>query len=189
MSLPDKEYGASHELGLDAGEQEKQGHKALADKGEEAAFKKIMRLCAYRDRASREIKTRLLREGFEPEGLERALDRALSCGIIDDSRFADSFVRGRLNAGKGRKGIELELRRLGLDPASIKTWPEGCSAQGDGDAEENELNRAIRLLEMRPPKATNKREAAYKLLIRKGFSASQATSAARIWFENLENNG
>lgn len=143
----------------------------------EAAFRKIERLCLVREQACEQLRQRLARDGFEPEAVEAALSRALACGLVDDARFADVLVRSRLAQGRGRRGIAAELEGLGIDADSVDAL-----AAGDGD-DAGEVERALALLERRPPRAKNRRDAAYRRLAQKGFSASVSSTAARLWCE------
>ena len=143
----------------------------------EAAFRKIERLCLVREQACEQLRQRLARDGFEPEAVEAALSRALACGLVDDARFADVLVRSRLAQGRGRRGIAAELERLGFDADSVDAL-----AAGDGD-DAGEVERALALLERKPPRAKNRRDAAYRRLAQKGFSASVSSTAARLWCE------
>lgn len=141
------------------------------------AFSKIHRLVAVRERASEELRQRLKREGFSEEATEKALERALRSGLVDDSRFAEALVRTRLASGKGMRGIEAELEKWGIDPgAAIAHQEEACG-------EDAEVQRALEVLRRRPPKAKNQRDAAYRRLIQKGYGSSIASTAARLWNE------
>lgn len=51
-----------------------------------------------------------------PMPADAAIERALSVGYLDDTRFADVLVRSRLRSGKGMSGILRELRTHGIDP-------------------------------------------------------------------------
>ncbi|MCL2825922.1 MAG: RecX family transcriptional regulator [Eggerthellaceae bacterium] len=144
-------------------------------------MQKIARLSAARERSALEVGARLQSAGFDPTEIQAGIDRAKACGIIDDGRFAEALIRGRVSAGKGRQGIELELDGHSIDPESVPGWP---GAFGLGD-EESEVARATRLLQAKPPTSANFREAAYRKLIRKGFSSSVAATASRVWSEGL----
>lgn len=50
----------------------------------------------------------------------------------------------------------------------------------------SQLDNAIRLLERKPPRAKNKKQAAYAKLIRNGFSSSVASSAVKSWIAERE---
>lgn len=148
----------------------------------EAAMRKIERLCSLREQASTALRERLVRDGFSEKVAEEAVGRAVECGLVDDARFADVLVRCRLAAGKGCAGIARELASHGIDPAHVESYLDAAEAGSDA-----ELSRALDLLERKPPRAKNAREAAYRRLVGKGFSSSIASSAARTWWESTRN--
>ena len=150
-----------------------------AQQTEGDAFSRIVRLCSVRDRAVSELRERLSKEGFDPKDSEAAIDRACACGLVDDMRFADSFVRGRIARGKGTRGVERELAQRGIDASLLPGWPERFFSE-----DESELDRARDVLRKSPPRSKNVREGAYRKLIGKGFSSDVAARAAREWAED-----
>ena len=113
------------------------------------------------------LRRRLVREGFSEEDAAAAVARAVACGLVDDRRYADVLVRSRLAQGKGRRGIAAELAELGIDAEGVAALAEG--GQGDGD-DAGELARALAVLDRRPPRAKNLRDAAYRRLVQKGMA-------------------
>jgi regulatory protein len=160
------------------GEQYTPESESIRDRAHEEAFKRILGWVGVRERSCAEVRGRLERLDFKDEVIAATIERAKRCLVLDDSRFASSLVRTRLASGKGRQAIEAELRDHHVDPLILEGWPEEFFP-----SEETELQRAIDLLESKPPMSKNKREAAYRRLIGKGYSSSIASSAARIWFE------
>ena len=155
------------------------GSPADADDEAQRAFRKIERLAGAREQASTALRRRLVREGFEEGVAEQAVERALACGLVDDARYADVLVRSRLSQGKGRRGIAAELEDLGIDAYAVASFVE---SEGSGD-DASEVERALALLDRKPPRSKNPRETAYRRLTQKGYSASVASSAARLWCE------
>ena len=155
--------------------------EALAADDAERAFRKIERLALAREQASAALRARLVREGFPPEAADAAVGRALACGLVDDARYAEVLVRSRLSQGRGAQGIAAELESLGIDASVVPGWPEEFAVD-----HESEVARALALLDRKPPRAKNKRDAAYRRLAQKGFGASVASTAARIWSEGKE---
>lgn len=147
----------------------------------ERAFRKIERLALAREQASAALRARLAREGFAPEAASAAVDRALSCGLVDDARYAEVLVRSRLSQGRGAQGIAAELDALGIDASVVPGWPEEFAVN-----HESEVERALALLDRKPPRAKNGRDAAFRRLVQKGFGASVASTAARVWSEGEE---
>ena len=145
----------------------------------ELAFAKLARLVAQRDHATAELRAKLRRAGFSEQASERALERAVSCGLVDDRRFAEAYVHSKLARGKGEAGIKTGLEQLGIDPLSLNGWSERFRNA-------DELDRALAVLEKSPPRSKNLRDAAYRKLLSRGFSSPIAASAARRWAEGRE---
>lgn len=143
------------------------------------AFQKIVRLVRMREQASVALRQRLVRENFSEEAIDGALARAVACGLVDDRRYADVLVRSRLSQGRGRRGIAAELASLGVDASEVDAFTEQELVGDDSE----EIERAVAVLERKPPRSKNRRDAAYRRLVQKGYSSAVASSAARRWCE------
>ena len=147
---------------------------------ESKAFKKILKLASIREQASKKLYERLIKDGFSEQAASSALGRAIEAHIVDDKRYAEAYLRTQLAQGKGRRGIERALEQLDIDSPSEETWQLAYEQFGN-----DELKRAIALLNRKPPRSKNLREGAYRKLVQKGYSADVAASAARRWSEFL----
>lgn len=171
---------------------------------ESRAFEKVTRLACARERGSRELIDRLVRDGFSQEVADSAVRRALDCGLIDDTRYGAVLIRTRVSQGRGRKGIEDELERAGIAASDIPGWPEEFfsvddfdpfrvnanaeddvvgSSFGSESSDEQEIERALALLRRKPPRSKNVQASAYRKLVTKGYSASVASAATRRFME------
>lgn len=146
----------------------------------EKAYQKILRLATAREQSSSAVRNRLLQDGYTAEAVDEALDRALRNRVIDDGRFADFFVRAKLSSGKGASSIERELCELGIDPLDVDALQEHLNA-----GENVEVERALDLLRLKPPRSKNPQEAAFRKLVQKGYSKGVAAAASRAWSEGL----
>ncbi len=155
---------------------------ASSGKREEAprqsAFNRVVQLCAVRDRSRMELEQRLIKEGYPPQQIEEALQRAVDCNLVNDERFADAFIRARVLAGKGLRKVELDLAKHGIDPTLLEGWP-----QRFGLDDEAQIAAAVSLLQNHPPRCKDIRSGAYRKLMSKGYSGSIATQAIRRWEE------
>lgn len=143
------------------------------------AFKKIERLVKVRDRSIREVRERLIKDGFSESISDQAIERAIRCSYLDDHRFADVLVRSRLNAGKGLAGIIRELRSHNIDPETqLPDFPDAYLS-----TRVSQRDAALSLLCRKPPHAKNKLQAAYGKLIRAGYTSQVASEVAREWYQ------
>jgi regulatory protein len=138
---------------------------------DQKAYRKLIQLIGVRDRSCAEIRQRLQRGGFDEESVEDAINRACSCGLLDDARFARLYLAGKHSLGWGQRRIEAGLERFGVHLSD---------AYGPDDAsfnEDDELSRATACLEKFHTSARDVRAAYYRRLLSRGFSAEIARKA------------
>ena len=83
------------------------------------ARKKAMDYLARREHASGELIEKLVAFGFDRSLAESAVAGLVDDGLQCDERFVESFVRSRVNQGKGPVRIRSELRERGVDDELI----------------------------------------------------------------------
>jgi regulatory protein len=134
--------------------------------GDRRAFERALCLVSYRPRSTGEIRSRLLREGFEEQVVSGAIGRLAKLKMVDDESFSKEWVRSRM-AGKpmGKPRLKYELRRKGVAADVIDKALEQVD-----DVKEHEL--AMSLAETKMRKFSEGIEARKKLaefLARRGF--------------------
>lgn len=144
----------------------------------DAALKKIIALVNASDKSELAIRERLNRDCYSQDAIDEAVQSAKRYGLIDDDRFASILIRSRISQGRGSVGICRELADNGIEADDVPGWPYEFPLSYD-----EELDRAICLLDRKPPHSKNMRESAYRKLVQKGYPSSVASSAARMWFE------
>lgn len=144
------------------------------------AFSQIERLVNVRDRSIAEVRKRLHQKEYSDEVCEAAIARALTCGYLDDRRFAEVLIRSRLRAGKGIPGIVRELKGHHILAEDIPGFPD-CFLEEAPSQEDAALN----LLMRKPPRSKNQWQGAYSKLLRAGYSSAVASDATRKWMETL----
>lgn len=85
-------------------------------------LEKIVRFCAYQDRSVYEtrLKIRTLKVSKEEE--EQMISRLIEEHFLDDTRFAETFVRGKMNSkGWGIAKIKAGLFQKGVAESIIQT--------------------------------------------------------------------
>ncbi len=150
----------------------------------EASAERIMgdayRLLGHRQRSTVELRRRLLDKGHTDEAVTAALTRLTADGFLDDDAFARAFVHDKRAAGGwGRARLERELARLGVPVAAVE-----AAVAGEGEAEGDELARALAVLDRRPspaPPYDGDKRRAFAALQRRGFATGIAYEAIRCW--------
>lgn len=100
-----------------------------------------LRLLTTRARSRAELATQLAKRGFPEEVSTQVLDRLATAGLVNDTEFAEQWVRsGRARAGKGRQALAAELRGKGVGEAVIAAALAGV----DADAERARAAQLVR---------------------------------------------
>ena len=87
----------------------------------EQALQSLMRECARSERSSGDALRLMKRWGLTDEDAKRVLARLQAERFIDDSRYAEAFVRDKLNlSGWGAYKIKMALRAKGVSKEIIE---------------------------------------------------------------------
>lgn len=85
------------------------------------ALQSLMRMCARSERSSGDALRLMKRWGVTDEDARKVLARLQADRFIDDRRFAEAFVRDKLNlSGWGAYKIKLSLRAKGISREVIE---------------------------------------------------------------------
>ncbi|MGZ5291077.1 MAG: regulatory protein RecX [Actinomycetota bacterium] len=139
---------------------------------------RALRLLAVRPRARRELRSRLLRAGFETAEVEDELERLEAVGLVDDDAFAREVVEHEVTVRRaGRRAVVSRLSARGVDRETI----ERAIGQEDAGADEDRAlalatDRVGRLSGLPPDKAFTR---LMGFLARRGYDPSTARQAAR----------
>jgi regulatory protein len=133
---------------------------------------------AVRARSRHEIELRLRRAGFEDEEIVQTLSRLERVGLVDDEAFARQLVEHRFRVRRsGRRAVASELAAKGIATEVASEVLDELGGPGDEDrADELAKSRALRLRNLPPEKAFGR---LWSFLVRRGFDAATARSAAR----------
>ncbi|MFC6090443.1 regulatory protein RecX [Saccharothrix lopnurensis] len=98
-------------------------------------------LLAARARTRVELRDALLRKGIREETAELVLGKFDRAGLIDDTAFAEVWVRSRhAHQGLGRRALAVELRRKGVADEVVTE----AVAAVDDEAEEERARELVR---------------------------------------------
>lgn len=148
-----------------------------------------------RPRSTTEARTRLTRLGYQPGLVAQAVDRLVELGYLDDDAFARSWVDSRdRSSPRGEHALRTELGRKGVDRSVIddvlgeRRDDAALRAEAAGDAGSPTADEAAagRLLDkrhsslVREHDARKRRQKAYALLARNGFSPDVCSRVSRL---------
>ena len=80
-----------------------------------------MDLLARRDHSRLELDRKLTSRGFERAIVEHVLEDLIRDRLLEEDRFVESFIRGRVRKGQGPVRIRGELAQRGIADASAST--------------------------------------------------------------------
>ena len=86
-----------------------------------------MDLLARREHSRLELYQKLKQKKFEPNIINAELDKLSNEGLQSDERFAEAFLRSRVDKGKGPNIIHSELLQRGVDEILISNVLESIS--------------------------------------------------------------
>ncbi len=122
-------------------------------------------LLARREHSRFELRRKLSDAAPEPGELDAVLDDLAAAGLQSDRRYAESFVRSRIERGQGPLRIRKELRQRGVEAALAEQAL--AEAEVDWDARLRDVHR--KRFGSTPP--TDRREQARqaRFLAQRGF--------------------
>lgn len=94
---------------------------AIKTSAEAALYETALRLLTQREHSRVELSQKLQQLGGNSSTIEKLLDELSAKNYLNDARFAEAYVRMRMQRGMGPLKIRHELRLKGLDAALIST--------------------------------------------------------------------
>lgn len=81
----------------------------------DAILKKVLHYCAYQDRCTHEVRTKLATFDMSDSDKEKIVKLFVDEGYIDDERYASTFVRSKIHLKKwGVNKIRMSLKMKGI---------------------------------------------------------------------------
>jgi regulatory protein len=128
-------------------------------------------LLARREYSLAELAARLNKKWPSAEGVAGLVDQLAAENLVSDERFADSFVRSRIQRLQGPLKIRAELRGRGVDDSLISLALEDSSFSWSELAVEWLHRQAAGELGLK------EKQKYYRRLVSRGFSHGQAMDA------------
>lgn len=143
----------------------------IREASESCAWDRFLKLVALRDYASKEIEDKLAMDGYSKACIQTVIERAVNGHLLDDTRFADIYIRSKVLSGWGSARIVRELKLKGIEASSIPGWPYEYLP-------EDEYDRALELARTRRESQRRSYEKLARYLSSRGFSASVCARVA-----------
>lgn len=133
----------------------------------------LTEMLGRRDHGAEEARMKLLDYGFRPQEADGAVSRARELRFLDDDRFCSYFIEERKRRGWGRRKIEIELKRKGIEASEVPGWPDAFFSDDD------DRERARVLLARKVIPDRNPYEKLLRFLVSKGFSYGIASDIVK----------
>ena len=140
----------------------------------------LTEMLSRRDHGTEEARRKLLLYGFRDLEIDAALSRATELRFLNDDRFVEYFIDERKRRGWGKRRVEMELHRRGIDLGSVPGWPDAFFSEDD------DFRRACELLERKSVPSTRAFDKLVRHLMSKGFSYDVSSQAVRERLDNVD---
>ncbi|MEK6647417.1 MAG: regulatory protein RecX [Candidatus Firestonebacteria bacterium] len=156
----------------------------MLNNSSEKAKNYALNLLSFRNRSEKEIKERLKQKKFDSETTEEVINRLKTVELIDDDKFAKSWIKNRLiGKPRGKNLIKQELYQKGIKKEIIE------SSINEIYLKETEEELAFKLAQKKAVSYSklDKTKAKYKLyrfLIGRGFESELIEKTVNKIFQN-----
>lgn len=156
-----------------------------AEDERETAYQRALNLLNYRARAGAEIRKALSKQDYSEEVMDQVMERLQRAGLVNDQRFADSWVENRNEfQPRSRRALAYELRQRGVDQQAIEQSLEQLDEETLAYQAALKHARKLRELEWQ-----DFRKKMLSFLARRGFPYEiSADATRRVWDEMQEGN-
>lgn len=151
---------------------------------EEQARALCLRLLTARARTRAELEGQLAKRGYPDDVSALVLDRLTDVGLVDDTDFAEQWVRSRrINAGKGKRALAAELRTKGVDNEVITAALADIDAGAERERAEQLVGDKLRRERNTDDEAKLTRRLV-GMLARRGYSQTMAFDVVKVALAN-----
>ncbi|MGH7719503.1 MAG: regulatory protein RecX [Gemmatimonadaceae bacterium] len=144
-------------------------------------------MLAFRARSVRELRRGLVRKGEPAETVDRAVERLVAAGLLDDAQFARQFARSKaVGRGLSRRRLRTELFRRGVArEVADEAIEEVLTDESIDEAAMIDSLARKKLRALTGLDAATRRRRLYAYLARRGYEPDQVRGATeRLLGEN-----
>jgi regulatory protein len=147
--------------------------EALLDAGAAvAAYDRAVALLAARARSSFDLRRAVLRAGISAPHADRAIQRLIDSGLLDDASFARQFVRVRA-ARLSRRALAIHLRRRGIErDVATEAVTAVLAEEGIEERDTLEVQAEKRFHSLAALDAATRKRRLYSYLMRRGYDSA-----------------
>lgn len=138
---------------------------------------KMERFCAFQERCGSDVRRKLTSFHLSESQKNAVLNSLKENGFLDEARYVESFVRGKVRSSWGRQKIVAALRAKGI-PAEL--IDQACADISVDDYQEKLREAIAKWRRSHPDEAANSPKLVRHLLS-KGFRVEEALEAVSSW--------
>lgn len=132
----------------------------------DAILKKVLRYCAYQDRCTQEVRTKLATFDMPDAEKEKIVKLLVDEGYLDDERYASTFVRSKIHLKKwGVNKIRMSLKIKGISDEIIAN----ALSEIDPEMYRSELMKVLKAKKINDTDPYKRKAKLAQYAIRKGY--------------------
>lgn len=145
-------------------------------------LKKVLHYCAYQDRCTQEVRTKLSTFDMPDAEKEKIVKLLVDEGYLDDERYASTFVRSKIHLKKwGVNKIKMSLKMKGISDEIIGN----ALSEIDPEIYKDELIKVLKAKKINESDPYKKKAKLAQYAIQKGYEPSLVWDALRH-FDRME---
>jgi len=139
-------------------------------------LKKVLHYCAYQDRCTQEVRTKLATFDMPDSEKEKIVKLLVDEGYLDDERYASTFVRSKIHLKKwGVNKIKMSLKMKGISDEIIGN----ALSEIDPEIYKDELIKVLKAKKINESDPYKKKAKLAQYAIQKGYEPSLVWDALR----------
>lgn len=148
---------------------------------EQSAYEYALNILTARQYTARNLRRKLVQNGFAAEDADATIERLIANGLLDDARYAAAFARGRLlGPGASKRRIRQQLYQRGISgevaDAAIEGVIEDESIDLEAVVEKDARKKLASLGGLDPPII---RRRLYAHLARRGYNIDEINAVMK----------
>lgn len=145
-------------------------------------LKKVLHYCAYQDRCTQEVRTKLSTFDMPDAEKEKIVKLLVDEGYLDDERYASTFVRSKIHLKKwGVNKIKMSLKMKGISDEIIGN----ALSEIDPEIYKDELIKVLNAKKINDTDPYKKKAKLAQYAMQKGYEPSLVWDALRH-FDRME---